>query len=61
MKAEQILQASEDSALENTQIISHVTGKKQKAKIKNKAKSFGAGGVLTLALVVVAVFLVREI
>ena len=56
MKAEQILQTSENSALENTQIISHVTGKKQKAKIKNKAKSFGAVGFLTLALVVVAVF-----
>ncbi len=55
MKAEEILQASEDSALENNQIITHVTGKKQPAKIKNKAKSFGAVGFLTLILVVVAV------
>ncbi len=55
MKAEEILQASEDSALENNQIITHVTGKKQPAKIKNKAKSFDAVGFLTLILVVVAV------
>lgn len=54
MTAEEVLRSSERSALENNQVISHVTGKTQ-VNIKSKAKSWGALGFITLALVVAAV------
>ena len=61
MSAEEILKSIERSALNNNQIISHVVGKKTKFKSSKKLRSFGAAGFITLALVIVAVFLAPEI
>ena len=54
MTAEEVLRSSERSALENNQIVSHVTGK-TRVEFKGKVKSFSALGMITLALVVIAV------
>ena len=54
-KAQEILSASESSALKNNQIISHVTGNKTKMKVAGKLKSLGAMGLITALLVVAAV------
>ncbi|MBR3248574.1 hypothetical protein IKF89_00910 [Candidatus Saccharibacteria bacterium] len=55
MTAEEVLRYSEDSALENNQIISHVTGSRGKVKTTGKLKSLGAMGLITALLVVAAV------
>lgn len=56
MTAEEILRSSERSALNENQIVSHVTGKSNVTiEKKGKLKSFGAMGLITLALIVAAV------
>ncbi len=55
MTADEILRSSENSALNNNQIVSHVTGKNARSGSTNKIKSFGALGLVTLMLVVFAV------
>lgn len=59
MTAEEVLRASESSALGDEQIVSHVTGNKSKIKIqgnaKRKFKTVGAMGFITVILVVFAV------
>ncbi|MBR3322047.1 hypothetical protein IKG05_00160 [Candidatus Saccharibacteria bacterium] len=55
MTAEEVLRESEGLALENNQIVSHVTGKNIDVKKIKKAKSLGAMGFITLMLVVFAV------
>lgn len=57
MSAEEVLKANERSAIENElgeQIVSHVVGKSGETK-KRKFKSWGAVGLITLMLAVVAV------
>lgn len=51
MNAGQILKASEASALDNNQIISHVTGKKLKNTKSRKLGSLGAAGFITIMIV----------
>ena len=51
MSAEEVLRASESSALQNNQIISHVTGKDIKVKSSKKIKSFGAVSFLTALII----------
>ena len=55
MTAEEILRSSERSALDNNQIVSHVTGKNVQLNAKGKVKAFGAMGFITAAIVVAAV------
>ena len=55
MTAEEVLRSSESHALENNQIVSHVTGKGTPIKAKGKIKAFGAMGFITLAIIVAAV------
>ena len=55
MTAEEILRSSERSALNENQIISRVTGKDITIRKKGKFKTFGAMGLITLALIVAAV------
>ena len=55
MSAEDILRSSENAALKNNQIISHVTGNKASSSSKKKMK-YGAMGFLTAIIAVFAVF-----
>lgn len=57
MSAEEILLQSEDVATENSQFISHVSGKTSTTvKGKSNFQKFGAAGLLTIGLIIVAVF-----
>ena len=56
MSAEEILRSNEDSALEETQIISRVTGQKSKNSGSKLKKSFSAAGFIT-AMIVIFTFL----
>lgn len=56
MTAEEVLRASERSALGNNQIVTNVTGKVQMETRGKKWKSIGALGFILLALVVAGVF-----
>ena len=51
MNAGQVLKASEASALNNNQIISHVTGKNSKSTKTRKLSSLGAAGFITIMIV----------
>ena len=56
MSAEEILQQSENDAVGDNQFISHVSGKNIiKTNQKNSYKKFGAAGLLTAMIVVIAV------
>ena len=57
MSAEEILRSSESSALNNNQVISHVTGKNViQKKSFGLLKSLGAAGFITLMIIVFLVF-----
>ncbi|MBR2753934.1 hypothetical protein IKG33_03475 [Candidatus Saccharibacteria bacterium] len=54
MTAEEVLRESENSALTENQIISHVSGKKTNGKKSKKMKGLTAGGFITAMIVVFA-------